>query len=186
MELYWGRSMQAYVTPVGSRQVCVVLISRVPGQRFASLGAEFPELAARFGGAVPSVERGAVTATRRLKRVHRGRVALIGDASGSVDAVTGEGLSLSFRQASALADALVEGNLNRYQEAHQRLARRPAMMGRLLLLLADQKTLRARAMRALASDTGVFARLLAVHVGATSPAHLAATSALFGWRLVAA
>jgi flavin-dependent dehydrogenase len=186
MEIYWGRQTQAYVTPVGQHEVCAVWISRLPGQRFATLQREFPQLAERLGQAASSVERGAITVAQQLNRVYRGRVALIGDASGSVDAVTGEGLSLSFRQATALADAFVAGDLRRYQEAHRRLAFRPAMMGRFLLLLADHQRLRERTMRALASDADVFARLLAVHVGATSTVHIAKTGALLGWHLVAA
>jgi hypothetical protein len=38
----------------------------------------------------------------------------------------------------------------------------------------------------LAAHPELFVRLLAVHVGATSPKHLAATGALLGWRLIAA
>lgn len=186
MELHWGRNVQAYITPVGSEQVCVVLIAQRAGQRFAALSAEFPDLAERLDVESASAERGAVTVARRLQSVYRGRVALIGDASGSVDAVTGEGLSLSFRQATALADALAEGNLRQYLKAHRRLAFRPAMMGRLLLLLAEYEGLRDRTMRALASDSGILVRLLAMHVGAISPAHLAATSARLGWGLLAA
>jgi flavin-dependent dehydrogenase len=60
---------------------------------------------------------------------------LAGDASGSVDAITGEGLGLSFRQALALADALEAGELQGYQTAQNRLGRRPRVMARLLLLL---------------------------------------------------
>ena len=186
MEIYWGRHAQAYVTPVGKQEVCAVWISRLPGQRFAALREEFPQLAERLGQAADGVERGAITVARRLNRVYRGRVALIGDASGSVDAVTGEGLSLSFRQAKALADAFEAGDLRHYQEAHRRLALRPAMMGRFLLLLSDHQRLRERMMRALASDGDVFARLLAVHVGETSTVHIATTGALLGWHLVAA
>jgi len=186
MEIYWGRDTQAYVTPVGKQEVCAVLISRLPGRRLASLGAEFPQLAERLGPAAGGVERGAITVVRQLDQVYREQVALIGDASGSVDAVTGEGLSLSFHQAAALADALAAGDLRHYQKAHRRLARRPAMTGRLMLLLAGHEGLRERAMHALASDAGIFARLLAVHVGATSPVHLATTGVLLGWRLVTA
>jgi flavin-dependent dehydrogenase len=124
--------------------------------------------------------------TQKLKSVYRGRVALIGDASGSVDAITGEGLSLGFRQALALAEALADGDLRRYQDAHRRLARRPAFMGRLMLLLDGRTALRERALRALASDAKVFSRLLAVHVGAASSPRLAAAGALLGWRFVAA
>jgi flavin-dependent dehydrogenase len=185
MEVYWGRNMQAYVTPVAKQEVCAVLLSRLQGQRFACLRGEFPELAERLGPEA-GAERGAITVVRQLERVYRGRVALIGDASGSVDAVTGEGLSLSFRQAAALAEALEAGELRQYQEVHRRLALRPAIMGRLILLLAGHERLRERTIRALASDAGIFARLLAVHVGTGSPLRLAVTGARFGWGLVTA
>jgi menaquinone-9 beta-reductase len=186
-EVHWGRNAQAYVTPVGRNDVCVVLISRNPRERYACLAAEFPQLADRLGSSRSAGdERGAVTLSHGLERVHRGRVALIGDASGSVDAITGQGLCLSFHQAAALADALECGDLSRYQAAHRRLARRPKLMGRLLLLLDKQPRVRHRAMRALAEHPELFARLLAVHVGATSPGHLAATGAQLGWRFVVA
>ncbi len=186
-EVHWGRNAQAYVTPVGRTDVCVVLISRNPRERHTRLEAEFPQLADRLGSwGSAGDERGGVTLSHGLKRVHRGRVALIGDASGSVDAITGEGLCLSFHQAAALADALECGDLSRYQAAHRRLARRPTVMGRLLLLLDRQPKVRQRAMHALAKHPDLFARLLAVHVGATSPGHLAATGAQLGWRFVVA
>ena len=52
---------------------------------------------------------GAVTGTRRLARVYRDKVALIGDASGGVDAITGAGLCLAFQQAEPLGKALASG-----------------------------------------------------------------------------
>jgi flavin-dependent dehydrogenase len=186
-EIYWGSGAQAYVTPIGAQEICVVLISRDPRARFASISSTFPQLAERLASAVPtSAERGAVTLSRSINRVYRGRVALIGDASGSVDAITGEGLSLGFHQALALGDALEAGDLHDYQVAHQRLTRRPTLMGRLLLLLDSRPKLRGRAMRALAAHPDLFARLVAVHIGNTSPRHLASTGALFGWRFVTA
>src|SRR6184192_2508869 len=109
---------------------------------------KFPKLANYLRHAGPSsTERGAVTVTRRLRQIYRGNFALAGDASGGVDAVTGEGLCLSFRQAIALAHALEEGELQRYQHAHRRLARRPNTVGRLLLLLDRCPSLRRRAPR---------------------------------------
>jgi hypothetical protein len=41
-------------------------------------------------------------------------------------------------------------------------------------------------MRVFAAHSDLFARLLAVHLGDSSPGHLAATGALLGWRLVTA
>jgi flavin-dependent dehydrogenase len=187
VELYWGISAQAYVTPVGRQQVCVVLMSRHPAMRFASLETHFPELAKHLAQAAwASSERGAVTLTQRFERVYSGRVALIGDASGTVDAITGEGLRLNFDQATALAEALKVGDLGRYQAAHRRLARRPSFMGCLMLMLDRHTAFRARTMRALAANPDIFERLLAIHLGATSPTHLATTGTLLGWRIVAA
>jgi len=187
VEVYWGEGAQAYVTPIGEESVCVVLVSRLPGVRLSSLQTLFPNLAERLCHATCiGAERGAVTLSRQLKKVHRGNVALVGDASGSVDAITGAGLNLGFRQALVLAGAMQTGDLSAYQQAHRRLARRPILMGRLLLLLDAQPRLRRRIMHALSAHPALFARLLAVHIGATSPRHLAETGALLGWHLVAA
>jgi hypothetical protein len=59
------------------------------------------------------------------------------DASGSVDAITGEGLCLAFQQAIALASALETGNLDAYQAEHRRLLRRSAFMAALMLSLNE-------------------------------------------------
>ena len=185
MEVHWGEKMQAYVTPLANDEICIAVISRDPRMRLEEAWKEFPRLAANCGQAEPSsTERGAVTVTRRLHRVYRRNIALIGDASGSVDAITGEGLCLNFRQAIALAKALETGDLRSYQRAHRRLAKRPNLMGRLLLLLDRYPSLRRRVLRGFADDSELFARLLAVHRGADSPAFLAATGMRLGWQLL--
>ena len=167
MEIYWGPACQMYVTPVGGGEVCTALITRDPHLRIDAAMAHFPELACRLKGAsITSDERGAVTATRRLKRVYRGHIALIGDASGSVDAITGEGMSLSFRQAFALSDALAAGNLEQYQATHRRMARRPTFMAQLMLLLDRFPRARPHVLRLFAAEPVIFERLLAVHAGA--------------------
>lgn len=187
LEVHWGDRAQAYVTPVGADEVCVVTISGDRRTKHVALSEEFPQLARRVEAAEPTAhERGAITMTQRLRRVQRGNVALVGDASGCVDAITGEGLALGFRQAMALADALERGDLSKYDAAHRRLGRRPALMGRLMLALDGRPWLRERAIRVMARDARLFARLLAVHIGAVSRVHLAATGAMLGWRLVGA
>jgi len=186
-EIHWAEKKQAYVTAVSREEICVTVVSQFPGGRIASTLLEFPALANNLKGAdLSSVERGTLTSMHRLERVCRGSVALIGDASGSVDAITGEGLCLSFRQATALAEAMEAGDLGLYEEAHRKMAMRPTLMARLMLILDAHSDVRERVFRALAHGPQVFARLLAVHVGATSPMHFAATSALLGWRLLAA
>lgn len=186
-EIHWGEQAQAYVTPVGSEEICVVLISNKSDTRFDEILRRFPKLLKRIGDAAQaSSERGAVTGMFALDRIYRGNVALIGDASGSVDAITGEGLSLSFRQGTALADALVTGDLEHYQRSHRSLFRRPRFMGNLLLLLDRRNKLRKRSMRALAAAPELFERMLAYHVGETRPLQLTAAGAVFGWRFLIA
>jgi flavin-dependent dehydrogenase len=74
---------------------------------FDRLLAHFPALAARLAGARPaSRDRGAGPLLQRAGAVCRGNVALVGDASGYVDAITGEGLAVAFHQAAALVEAL--------------------------------------------------------------------------------
>lgn len=165
MELYWGAGCQIYVTPTGPYEVCTALISRNPHLRLDESLAKFPQLAARLNGAArTSSERGAVTANRALPRVWRGNVALIGDASGSVDAITGEGLCLSFHQAVALAESLASENLASYQDAHRRLARRATLMSKLLLALGHRTWLRHATLRAMAAQPRIFQTLLAFHL----------------------
>jgi flavin-dependent dehydrogenase len=89
----------------------------------------------------------------------------VGDASGSVDAITGEGLCQAFQQSAALADALASGSLALYAKAHGRLAFRPRMMADLMLLMERWPTVRKRAFGTMAVWPASFAKLLALHVG---------------------
>lgn len=184
MELHWGPNCQLYVTPVSPAEVCVALISREAGLRLDQALPAFPEVAARLANAEHgSVERGAISMTRKLARVWAGNVALVGDASGGVDAITGEGLCLAFRQADALADCLLSGDLARYQREHRALTRRPALMATLMLLL-EHRRLRGRVMRTFGRRPKLFGQMLATHVGAASTLETAANGLALGWRLL--
>ena len=183
MELHWGPGCQLYITPVAEDEVCVALISRDPHLRLDAALAAFPDVSARLRGAqATSQERGAVSATRKLRIVCCGRVALIGDASGAVDAITGEGLCLAFRQAEALAESFRRNDLELYQRAHRKLARRPSLMAHLMLALDWKTSLRRQVMRTFRSDPRLFSRMLAMHVGASSPANLLTSGLALGWR----
>lgn len=167
VEVFWGAEGQAYVTPVGEAEIGVALLSR---RKFASMAEGlrgFPELRERLSGmALTSTARGAATVTRRLRCVTAGqRVALVGDASGSVDAITGEGLNLCFRQAEALAGALAVGRLDAYEGEHRATMRMPRVMSGVLLGLGRSPELRAVAMAGLGRWPGVFDALLRMHAG---------------------
>ncbi len=130
VEVYWGARGQVYVTPVGPDEIGVALLTRDPHLRLDACLSEFPALDRRLRGAVlTSTERGAITASRQLQRVFRGSTALVGDASGSVDAITGDGLSLAFCQATALADALRGGRSEALSTAPSATGSRPRSHG---------------------------------------------------------
>ena len=185
MEIHWGDRCQLYITPVASNEVCVVLISRDHRLRMEDALPGFPEVERRLADSGPSNrERGGVTASRRLKAVCRGNVALVGDASGSVDAITGEGLCLLFQQSVALAAALEAGDLSIYQAEHRRIGRRPEWMADLMLLLDRRRRLRSRAIRAFAARPNLFAGMLAMHVGEQSAAGFFRNGLALGWRML--
>ena len=186
MEIHWGDACQLYITPIAAGEVCVVLISSDSHLRLGDALPQFPEVQRRLAGAVPAnPERGGVTASRRLKSVARGNVALVGDASGSVDAITGEGLCLLFQQSIALAGALAAGDLARYRTAHRRIGRRPKLMADLMLLMDRRRRLRTRAFRALAAQPSLFADMLAMHVGERPLWEVLTGGLALGWRMLA-
>jgi len=185
VEVYWGHGFQIYVTPVGSEEVGVALISRDPHIRMEQALLEFPELEARLAKApVSSRDRGAATASRRLRSVYRRGIALIGDASGSVDAVTGEGICLAFHQARAWADAVEREDLAQYQSAHKKIFQRPRLMSSLLLSLDRWPRFRRRVLTAFAEKPELFARMLATHVGAVRLTDIAAAGLALGVELI--
>lgn len=184
MELHWGPNCQLYITPVGPEEICVALISRDSTLRLERALPLFPDVQSRLAGAPhASSQRGALSVTRKLARVCSENVALIGDASGGVDAITGEGLCLAFHQADLLAECLVSGNIAGYQRKHRAFARRPALMAHLMLLL-EHRRLRTRVMRAFVSQPRLFAHMLATHVGVASPVEAAANGLALGWKLL--
>jgi flavin-dependent dehydrogenase len=138
----------------------------------------FPALRHCLAAAQPNgPARGSITLGRKLRRVTNGNIALIGDASGSVDAVTGEGMALCFRQAASLAAALRASDLASYQKAHRRIHRLPTLMSRSLLLLDRSPALRNTVLRTFERSPWLFERLLQIHIG-QSPLRSVPTASL--------
>jgi menaquinone-9 beta-reductase len=187
MEVYWGDRCQGYATAVSREQVCVAIASHDANLRLEEGLQALPRLRARLNGAeVVSTERGAITGNREFRRVCRGNVALIGDASGTVDAITGEGLGLAFSQAVALAESLGTADLRSYETEHRRLALRPLWMARLMLTLDGRPRLQHRTLQVFRKNPEIFRRLLALHVGAMPPLNLVRDGLTLGWGLFTA
>lgn len=168
VEVHWGQGFQAYVTPLAPDRICVALVGGDRAPDFAALAETLPELGRRLAAApIDGPLRGAASVSRRLASVRRGRLVLVGDASGSIDAITGEGMALAFRQAEILGPALAHDDIDVYERAHRRIAAVPLAMSRVLLLLARHSLLRGAAFGLLQAQPWLFARLLALHVADT-------------------
>ena len=185
-EVHWGRGCQIFVTPMAGQEVGMAVLSGDPGLRLEGALSQFPALAERLHGAARTTrELGETTGLRILPAIARGRVALVGDASGTVDAVTGHGLSLAFHQAIALVEAMRQGDLSHYQRAHKKMASVPITMTRLMTLMSRNDWIRARTIRLFQNSPELFSRMLAIHTESASLSSFGlAEIAGFGWKFL--
>jgi len=166
VEVNWGPECQMIVTPVSAMEICAALMAKDSTKRFDPALRLFPELKLRLRDAPQtSPVTGALSIQRRLRAVSNGRFALVGDASGSVDAITGEGLCLAFQQAECLADALESNDLRYYEQQYRSIRRRPSLMACLMLQMDRRPVLCDAALRVLDGCPATFSALLALHVG---------------------
>lgn len=188
VEVHWSDGCEAYVTPVGPETVGVALLWRADLEGvggFDDLLARFPRLTECLAGVRPaSRDRGCGPLAQRVRAPARGRIALVGDASGYLDAITGEGLSLAFHQAEALVETIAgceaadTVDLAPYARAHRRIRRLPEALIRLLLFAERRPALRRRLIRALAAEPALFERLLGIHARTLRPRDLGVGGAL--------
>ena len=186
VEVHWGPACEAYVTPLGPELIGVALLWSGGKADFDTLVDRLPALRERLSGApVVSKDRGAGPLHQRVKGVVRGNVALVGDAAGYLDAITGEGMAIAFHQAAALGESLRAGDLRTYAAAHRRISRLPDIMTSVVLALESRPALRRRAIRALAAEPALFSKLLGIHARTLPARKLGIDGALrLAWRLV--
>jgi flavin-dependent dehydrogenase len=186
VEAYWGERCQIFVTPTGNTEVCVSLLTRDPQLRIDEALLRFPELVQHLRGARGlTAEQGAITGLEKTRGVVRGSVALVGDASGTVDGIAGQGMSLAFQQAIRLGEALAGGDLNPYAAAHRRICKMPARLNRLLLLMDQSSWIRRKALRLFAKTPRLFAGVMSIHTGQRAPEDVKAREFLdLGWRVL--
>jgi flavin-dependent dehydrogenase len=124
VEVHWSPAGEAYVTPVGPDLVGVAMLTATKGS-FEERLAAFPALESRLAGTRPDGETmGAGPLLQRARSRVAGRVLLVGDAGGYVDALTGEGISLAVAQARAAVGAIVDGDPDRYERDWHSVTRR--------------------------------------------------------------
>ena len=89
-----------------------------------------------------------------------GRVLLVGDAAGYIDALTGEGMGLAFGAAEPLVNCVRGGPAQDYDRQWRSLTRRYRMLTAALLQASAHPPLRASIVPAAQALPGVFARLV--------------------------
>lgn len=177
VEVHFAEDAEVYIAPVGATRVGVTFLwdaaRLAPPVSFEALVARFPSIERRLQGAPPdSPVRGAGPLARRARAQVTDRFALLGDAAGYVDAITGEGLSLALSMAAVLGEtlpcAIASGataeSLRPYERAHQRAYRRYAFLARALVDLSARPAWRRRVLRFLAAHPRLFERVLSAAV----------------------
>ncbi|GAA5116520.1 NAD(P)/FAD-dependent oxidoreductase [Alloalcanivorax gelatiniphagus] len=142
VEVHWSHRAEAYVTPVAEDLVGVAVLGEA-GARFDDLLADFPVLQERLTGSRTRV-RGAGPLRQRARARSVGRVLLVGDAAGYVDALTGEGIALGLGQARAAIACLAAGRPDSYDAVARRLGRRHELLTHLLLQATSHSVVRRR------------------------------------------
>ncbi|WP_158867494.1 NAD(P)/FAD-dependent oxidoreductase [Leifsonia sp. AG29] len=139
VEVHWSPVAEAYVTPVDDHTVGVAVLGSRPLDQEGVIRA-IPELASRLEG-VPAVTelRGAGPLLQRARGRTCGRVLLAGDASGYVDALTGEGLRVGFAQARSAVAAVRAGNTEQYERAWRTTTRDFRMLTSALVIAARSR-----------------------------------------------
>jgi 2-polyprenyl-6-methoxyphenol hydroxylase-like FAD-dependent oxidoreductase len=173
-----GDGVESYMTPLGGDLFGLSFIwaPAVLGRPVPGSGPSWQRLIACFPPAfresLPDYENffGADQAIGPLQQLvdhplhPGGRVALVGDAAGYLDALTGEGLCLGMQQASALANLLSQNRLALYPAAHRSIKRRHTVVISLLLSLFARPALKERIFASLLGAPGVFRALVRMAV----------------------
>lgn len=159
VEVHWAPTSEAYLTPVAPDLVGVAVLTDQP-RTFPELLKEHPLLMERFAGAGWGAVRGAGPLRQQVDAVVRGRVLLVGDASGYLDAITGEGIALGLVQARAAVAALLANRPGDYAAAHRRIGQRHELLTRALLRGSRVPALRRRIVPMAARMPRVFANVV--------------------------
>ena len=186
VEVHLAPDAEAYITPVSDSCIGVAFLwaerdvpsASLPGvhpseARWQRLKRKFPRLEPMLESAVPcSSLRGAGPFARSARCCTKDRFALVGDAAGYVDAITGEGISTSLLSAMALArilpDALRQGahrgTLAPYEREFARIFGKYARTAHAVLAVVRRPRLRRGILLSLARFPRLFDELLAIAI----------------------
>jgi flavin-dependent dehydrogenase len=159
VEVHWGLGAETYVTPIADNCVGVALLTSRRGG-FDCHFEGFPALRDRIEGHPHEPDRAAGPLRQRVSSRTAGRIMLVGDAAGYVDAVTGEGLGLAFGAAEQLVNCVIADRPADYDRRWRQITRRYRMLTATLLQASGYAPARSRIVPAAVAMPAVFARVV--------------------------
>jgi menaquinone-9 beta-reductase len=137
IEVYYAGSSELYITPVDENTVGVAVLGK-KGVNLMDTIHQVPEVQQHLEGvASASSLRGAGPFPHRVKKAQVGRVLLVGDAAGYVDAITGEGLRVGFAQAKEAVQAIASNQPASYPKRWRFVTREFRVLTRGLVVMAS-------------------------------------------------
>ncbi len=155
VEVYWSADAEAYVTPVADDCVGVAILTARKG-RFDEHLEAFPALRDRLRGHDHGHDRAAGPLRQQVRSRTAGRVLLVGDAAGYVDALTGEGLGISFSAADLLVNCVAAERPADYDRQWRSMSRRYRLLTAGILRASSWPAVRPRIVPAANRFPGLF------------------------------
>lgn len=159
VEVHWAKGAEAYVTPVADDCVGVALLTSRRGGFDQHLD-EFPALRDRIAGHPHDPDRAAGPLRQKVSSRTAGRVLLVGDAAGYVDALTGEGLGLAFGAADLAVRSVLADRPGDYDRQWRLMTLRYRALTAALLRASTCAPVRSAIVPAAHALPGLFVRLV--------------------------
>ncbi|MGK2865704.1 MAG: NAD(P)/FAD-dependent oxidoreductase [Mycobacterium sp.] len=162
VEVHWGQrpeAGEAYVTPVSADSIGVAILTSTKGG-FEDHLRQFPALMDRVNGLPHGQDRAAGPLRQKVRHRTAGRVLLVGDAAGYVDALTGEGMGLAFGAAELLVQCVQAERTADYDRQWRALTRRYRFLTAALLQANGIRPVRAAITPVSAAFPAVFSTVV--------------------------
>jgi flavin-dependent dehydrogenase len=159
VEVYWAGDAEAYVTPVADDCVGVAILTSRKG-RFDEHLEAFPALKKRLSGHEHGHDRAAGPLRQQVASRRAGRVLLVGDAAGYVDALTGEGLGISFSAAELLVNCVAADRPADYDRQWRHMSRRYRLLTAGILCASTRPAVRSRIVPAASRFPRIFSAMV--------------------------